>query len=344
MAAPSYTYSLSNGATADASQVMQNYNDILNGVTDGTKDLTINALTCNGAASFKGTVTLGDASSDDVTFTGSLASSIPIKTTNAFDIGSASLGLRAAYFGANSQTAKIVGNGSMAGAVVVTLPVSTDTVVGLATTDTLTNKTLTSPKLNEAVAVTTTATKLNYLTSAGGTTGTASTNIVFSTSPTLVTPVLGVATATSLAMNSTGDSNLGTIDTVTLAAYYSGHFTATFDGVGFAATQTITVLYTKIGRLVTMEFPTKSAATSTGPATAFIATTATIPSILVPQGIIEMPCISTNNGTLGTGEVYINTSGIIRFYRSTDGTTTFTNTSTQIIGWDRTSISYIVAS
>ncbi len=60
-----------------------------------------------------------------------------------------------------------------------------------AATATLTNKTLTSPKLNENVAVTTTATKLNYLTSATGTTGTASTNVVFSTSPTLITPILG---------------------------------------------------------------------------------------------------------------------------------------------------------
>jgi len=141
MAAPSYTYSLVNGATADASQIMQNYNDILNGVTDGTKDLTISALTCNGAANFKGAVTLGDASADDITFTGSLASSIPIKTTNAVDIGSATLGLRAAYFGANSQTAKIVGNAAMAGALTITLPLTTCTLVGKDTTDVLTNKT-----------------------------------------------------------------------------------------------------------------------------------------------------------------------------------------------------------
>lgn len=49
-----------------------------------------------------------------------------------------------------------------------------------------------------AVNVTTTGTKLNYLTSATGTTGTASTNIVFSTSPVLTTPTLGVASATSI--------------------------------------------------------------------------------------------------------------------------------------------------
>ncbi len=85
----------------------------------------------------------------------------------------------------------------MAAAATITLPVTTDTLVGLATTDTLTNKTLTSPKINENVALTTTATKLNYLTSATGTTGTASTNVVFSTSPTIATPAFtGAWTAT----------------------------------------------------------------------------------------------------------------------------------------------------
>ncbi len=50
-------------------------------------------------------------------------------------------------------------------------------------------------------AVTTTGTKLNYLTSATGTTGTTSTNLVFSTSPTFITPTLGVATGTNFISN-----------------------------------------------------------------------------------------------------------------------------------------------
>ncbi len=76
--------------------------------------------------------------------------------------------------------------------------IDTTITADLSTTQTFTNKTLTSPKINENVALTTTATKLNFLTSAAGTTGTTSTNIVFSTSPTLTTPVLGVATYTTL--------------------------------------------------------------------------------------------------------------------------------------------------
>jgi len=53
------------------------------------------------------------------------------------------------------------------------------------------------------VQLTTTFTKLNYLTSATGTTGTNTTNIVFSTSPALTTPNIGAATGTSLTV--TGD-------------------------------------------------------------------------------------------------------------------------------------------
>lgn len=123
MAAPSLTYTLTNGSTADASQVMQNFNDLLNGITDGTKDLTIAALTCAGNASFQGNVTLGNGSVDDVTFSGSLASSIPIKTNNSFDFGSATLGLAGVYLGApSSRTTRITANQSLSGSNTLVLP------------------------------------------------------------------------------------------------------------------------------------------------------------------------------------------------------------------------------
>jgi hypothetical protein len=56
---------------------------------------------------------------------------------------------------------------------------------------------------------------LNFLNAAAGTTGTTSTNLVFSTSPTLVTPTLGAATATSI--NNVALTNPGGPATLTLA-------------------------------------------------------------------------------------------------------------------------------
>jgi hypothetical protein len=87
MAAPSVTWVFSNGTTADGSQVNTNYNDIISGITDGSKDLTISALTTQGAVTMNGAVTLGNATGDDITITGFVASDIIPKTTASSDLG-----------------------------------------------------------------------------------------------------------------------------------------------------------------------------------------------------------------------------------------------------------------
>lgn len=90
--------------------------------------MSINALTCAGNVAINGNTTIGNASSDTLTITASLASTIPIGTTNSYDIGSSTLGLRALYFGANSQTTKIVGSASMAATWTLTLPTNVGTI------------------------------------------------------------------------------------------------------------------------------------------------------------------------------------------------------------------------
>jgi hypothetical protein len=103
MASPSYTYTLTNGTTADADQVMQNFNDILNGVTDGSKDLSISALTCAGTTTLNGAINLGNATTDDITVTGRIASDVDPKTAASYTLGDSTQTWRALYLD-NSAT------------------------------------------------------------------------------------------------------------------------------------------------------------------------------------------------------------------------------------------------
>jgi hypothetical protein len=77
---------------------------------------------------------------------------------------------------------------AIAGSTTLTLPAATDTLIGKATTDTLTNKTYDTAGTGNSFSIAGVAVTANQ--------GTGS--VVRATSPTLTTPVLGVATATSI--------------------------------------------------------------------------------------------------------------------------------------------------
>lgn len=110
MAFPSYTYTFTNGSTADAGQVNQNFSDILNGISDTTKSISVSAITAAGTTTLNGAVSLGQSTSSDLSFNGSIASNIPIKTNSAFDFGAATLGLKSLYIGGTSTfTTRIFG-------------------------------------------------------------------------------------------------------------------------------------------------------------------------------------------------------------------------------------------
>lgn len=101
MPSPSVTNTFSNSTTADATQVNQNFTDLINAMTDGTKDFSIAALTCAGNATFNGNTTIGNSSADTLTITASLASTIALQANNTYAIGAAGVGVSAVFFGAS---------------------------------------------------------------------------------------------------------------------------------------------------------------------------------------------------------------------------------------------------
>jgi hypothetical protein len=122
MAFPSVTNTFVNGQSADAGEVNTNFTDVINGFSDGTKDLSMSAGTFAGALTCNGAVTLGNGTGDDITFTGSLASSIPIKTDGSYDIGSSTLGLQVVYFGDGGGNTVGIQAPAIASNFTVTLP------------------------------------------------------------------------------------------------------------------------------------------------------------------------------------------------------------------------------
>lgn len=75
MANPSVTYSFVNGQTSDGPQVSQNFTDLINSLTDGTKTLTVAAVS-TGTLATTGNTTIGNATSDTLTITASVVAPI----------------------------------------------------------------------------------------------------------------------------------------------------------------------------------------------------------------------------------------------------------------------------
>lgn len=134
MSFPSVTYTFSNGSTADASQVNQNFTDLINGISDTTKDISVSALTAASTATLNGNTILGNSSSKTVTFNASLASTIPISANNSYNIGSSTLGLASVYLGsAGGFTTRLVSAATASWT--LTLPVTAGTANAWLTTN-----------------------------------------------------------------------------------------------------------------------------------------------------------------------------------------------------------------
>lgn len=131
---------------------------------------------------------------------------------------------------------------------------------GFATSPTFTGTvTHPTPFTLGAVSVTTTGTQLNFLSAATGTTGTTSTNIVFSTSPSIATPTItGSFTATGLVTN----ASLASMSTTTIKGQSVGGSGAPID---LTATQAAAIIGSVGGALKSNTvFPTRDLTTATG--------------------------------------------------------------------------------
>jgi hypothetical protein len=182
-----------------------------------------------------------DIDSTVVTLTGT--QTLTNKTLTSPTINGATIGATGATFnGSTSGTVTVLAS-AVSGTNSLTLPAATDTLVGKATTDTLTNKSI------NLANNTLTATSAQLATAISDETGTGV--VVFSDTPTLVTPVLGVATATSinkvtLTTPATG-STLTIADGKTLTASNTLTFTGTdTSSVAFSAGGTVAYVANKL--------------------------------------------------------------------------------------------------
>ena len=200
---------------------------ITGGTVEATSDTAAGDNAAMGYTSAEGLILTGQGSTNDITIKNDADTaviSIPTGGTNVDFVGSidvANVGISTGVIdlknggsqsvvkfyceSSNAHYAEIKApaHGSFSGNVTLTLPATTDTIAGIAATQTFTNKTLTAPKINEDVAVTTTATEINLID--GGTSrGTTA-----------------VASGDGILINDAGTMRMTNVDTV--STYFSGH-------------------------------------------------------------------------------------------------------------------------
>lgn len=151
-------------------------------------------------------------------------------------------------------------------------------------------------------AATTSTTQVQYLASATGTTGTTSTNLVFSTSPTLVTPTIGAASATSVNFGQSDSLDYYDVNDNRIAAgALSNH-----NGSGSITGASVAGGYvSRIGKMVFVQLQCDFTMTT---ATGALQVTLPFTAASSTRQIFNITCTAANNGgAQGTGMVAFDT-------------------------------------
>lgn len=205
---------------ADVTNYFNKTTDDTDDITEGStnKFATSSEKTKLGFISITQAVNLDTIESDTVTNNAKVSNETHSGDASGWSVLTlATVNVDVGSFGTNTKVAAFTVNGkgliTAASEIAIQLPQSqvTDLTTDLGlkapkASPTFTGTvTIPTPFTVGAVSVTTTGTQLNYLSLATGTSGVATSNVVYSTSPILVTPTLGVAAATSINTGTTLD-------------------------------------------------------------------------------------------------------------------------------------------